>query len=355
HVRRAHLETDGFVARRGPVAASIDPPRAGPELVLHGEHPAPQDGVPADARHLFPLRGPVSGAGARYAARPDHRQSVDRRRHTRGAKQRNRVPQRLPVLLQAAARDRVLLRIWGVAHRARPVQLPRPVTDQGWLFPESQLPLSDVKTLVVWCLVVSTVLFAVGATGHVWYGAYLLAPLWAGLYRPRNDAWAALIISLVAFTLVTALARAAGHGWAWWIYTQESLVLVLAGAAVVVLLGRVVGDYSDKLGSLEASLDQTNTAIAELIREIGSQGQALATMAAELATAAQQLQSSSQAISTTTVQLTEGTERQRQLIGYGRQDSEAASGLASTLHSRAQLAERQITEIAQQAHKRGEE
>jgi methyl-accepting chemotaxis protein len=212
-----------------------------------------------------------------------------------------------------------------------------------------------VKTLVVWCLVVSTVLFAVGANGHVWYGAYLIAPLWAGLYRPRNDAWAALIISLIAFTLITALARAAGHGWAWGIYAQESLVLVLSSAALVLMLGRVVGGYTDKLGALEVSVDRTNTAIAELIREIGNQGQALATMAAGLATAAQQLQSSSQAISMTTVQLTEGTERQRQLIGYGRQDSEAASGLASTLHSRAQLAERQITEIAQQAHKRGEE
>jgi methyl-accepting chemotaxis protein len=78
-------------------------------------------------------------------------------------------------------------------------------------------------------------------------------------------------------------------------------------------------------------------------------------MASGLAQAARELQLSSQSISTTTGQLTEGTERQRQLIVYGRQDSEAASGVATTLHTRAQEAERQINEIASQAHKRGEE
>ncbi|HXO84787.1 MAG TPA: methyl-accepting chemotaxis protein, partial [Gemmatimonadales bacterium] len=112
---------------------------------------------------------------------------------------------------------------------------------------------------------------------------------------------------------------------------------------------------TDELGYLGVSVNRTTAAIAELIREIGKQGQALSLMAGGLAAAARALQSSSQEISSTTVQLSEGTERQRQLIGYGRQDSEAASGLATTLHSRAQQAERQITDIAQQAHKRGEE
>src|SRR5204863_6443063 len=74
-----------------------------------------------------------------------------------------------------------------------------------------------------------------------------------------------------------------------------------------------------------------------------------------LVAAAREMQTASHSISTTTHQLSEGTERQRQLIGYGRQDSEAASGLATTLHARAQEAERQITEIALQAHRRGEE
>jgi methyl-accepting chemotaxis protein len=103
------------------------------------------------------------------------------------------------------------------------------------------------------------------------------------------------------------------------------------------------------------SVNRTTAAIADLIREIGKQGQALASMAGELAGSARALQTASVSISNTTVQLTEGTERQRRLIGYGREDSEAASGLATTLHARAQEAERRITQIALQAHKRGEE
>ena len=236
--------------------------------------------------------------------------------------------------------------------------------------------------LVVGCLLVSAVLFAMGPNGHMLYGAYLIAPLQAALYLERRDSWGALIINLTAFTLATAIAQVAGHGWAWTTYVQESLVLVFVCVALVPMLVQMVdrlraaravlgeierGDLTrqmdsgatevstDELGYLAGSVNRTTTAIAELIRAIGKQGQALATMADQLATAARALQSSSQTISTTTVQLTEGTERQRQLIGYGRQDSEAASGLASTLHSRAQEAERQVTEIAHQAHKRGEE
>ena len=236
--------------------------------------------------------------------------------------------------------------------------------------------------LVVGCLLISAVVFALGPNGHVLYGAYVIAPLQAALYLERRDAWGALIINLAAFTLATALARVAGHGWAWTIYVQESLVLLFVCVALIPMLVQIVdrlraarsvlgeierGDLtqrlssgadtglSDELGYLGVSVNRTTSAIAELIREIGRQGQALASMASGLATAAQALQSSSLSISRTTVQLSEGTERQRQLIGYGRQDSEAASGLASTLHSRAQQAERQITDIAQQAHKRGEE
>ena len=241
--------------------------------------------------------------------------------------------------------------------------------------------------LVVGCLLISAVVFALGPNGHVLYGAYVIAPLQAALYLERRDAWGALIINLAAFTLATALARVAGPGWgwAWSIYAQESLVLLFVCVALVPMLVHIVdrlraarsvlgeierGDLtrqlssggggdtsalSDELGYLGVSVNRTTAAIAELIREIGKQGQALASMASGLATAAQALQSSSQSISKTTVQLSEGTERQRQLIGYGRQDSEAASGLASSLHSRAQQAERQITDIAEQAHKRGEE
>src|SRR5258705_12842438 len=105
---------------------------------------------------------------------------------------------------------------------------------------------------------------------------------------------------------------------------------------------------TDELGFLGVSVNRTTAAIADIIREIGRQGGALATMAGGLAPAAPGLQTSSQSISTTTLQLSEGTERQRQLIGYGRQDSEAALGLATALHARAQGAGRPITEIAPQ-------
>jgi len=236
--------------------------------------------------------------------------------------------------------------------------------------------------LIVGCLLISAVLFAMGPNGHILYGAYLIAPLQAALYLERREAWGALIINLVAFTLVTALTQVAGYGWSWSLYIQESLVLVFACVALVPTLVQIVerlrtargvlgeierGDLTrrmegssaagatDELGFLSVSVNRTTAAIADILREIAHQGNALAAMARSLATAARELQTASQSISSTTVHLSEGTERQRQLIGHGRQDSEAASGLATTLHARAQEAERQITEIALQAHKRGEE
>ena len=93
------------------------------------------------------------------------------------------------------------------------------------------------------------------------------------------------------------------------------------------------GATPDEIGYLGISVNRTTAAIADVVREIGQQGQALAAMAQQLATAARELQTASQQISTTTDQLSQGTERQRQLIGYGREDSEAASGLAATLHA----------------------
>src|SRR2546427_318921 len=47
-------------------------------------------------------------------------------------------------------------------------------------------------------------------------------------------------------------------------------------------------------------------------------------MAQQLAASAQELQAAAQQISATAQQLSTGTERQRQLIGHGREDSEAA-------------------------------
>ncbi|HEY6092052.1 MAG TPA: methyl-accepting chemotaxis protein [Gemmatimonadales bacterium] len=236
--------------------------------------------------------------------------------------------------------------------------------------------------LVVGCTLISAVVFALGANGHILYGAYLIAPLQAALYLERREAWGALTINVAAFALATAFARIFGHGWPWTVFLQEALVLVFACVALVPMLVQIIdrlriargvlgeierGDLTrkldspdagvaeDELGYLGLSVNRTTAAIADIVREIGRQGQALASMASGLADAARELQLSSQSISTTTGQLTEGTERQRQLIVYGREDSEAASGVATTLHTRAQQAERQITEIASQAHKRGEE
>jgi methyl-accepting chemotaxis protein len=227
--------------------------------------------------------------------------------------------------------------------------------------------------LVVGCLTISAALFAVGPTGHVLYGAYLIAPLQAALYLGRREAWGALGINLAGFGLISAL-----RGWSWSMYLQESLVLVFACVALVPMLVRIVdrlraargvlaqverGDLRvrtvdpelDEIGYLGVSVNRTTESIAEIVRLVQRQGQDLAAMAQQLAASAEQLQASSQEISATTLHLSEGTERQRQLIGHGQEDSQAASDVAVSLHQRAQEAEHQITEIAQQARRRGEE
>jgi methyl-accepting chemotaxis protein len=227
--------------------------------------------------------------------------------------------------------------------------------------------------LLVGCLMISAALFAVGPTGHVLYGAYLISPLQAALYLGRREAWGALGINLAGFGLIAAL-----RGWSWPIYMQESLVLVFACVALVPMLVRIVdrlraargvlaqverGDLRvrtadpelDEIGYLGVSVNRTTESIADIVRQVQQQGQGLAAMAQQLAASAEQLQSGSQEISATMQQLSEGTERQRQLIGHGREDSEAASGVAVSLHQKAQEAEHQIIEIAQQARRRGEE
>src|SRR5437764_10718622 len=242
-------------------------------------------------------------------------------------------------------------------------------------------PLFAQLNLAVGCLPISTVVFAMGPNGHVLYGAYLIAPLQAALYLERRDAWGALVTNLIAFALATAVAQVAGHGWPWSLYMQEALVLLVTCVALVPMLIQIIerlrhargvlgeierGDLtrqleaggnvpSDEIGYLGISVNRTTAAITGIIRDIGTQGHTLAGMARALAVSARDLQIASQEISTTTDQLSEGTERQRQLIVSGREDSEAASGLATTLHARAQEAEKRITEIALQAHRRGEE
>src|SRR5205823_5225219 len=74
-----------------------------------------------------------------------------------------------------------------------------------------------------------------------------------------------------------------------------------------------------------------------------------------LSGSARQLQAASQGISTTAQSVTRGVERQRELIGHGRADSEAAAAVASQLHARARDAERQIAGVAQQARRHGQE
>ncbi len=234
--------------------------------------------------------------------------------------------------------------------------------------------------LVVGCLMISAVLYAIGPTGHVLYGAYLIAPLQAALYLGRREAWGALGINLAGFGLITALRALSGANgaWNWSIYLQESLVLLFACVALVPMVLRIVdrlsaargvlaqiegGDLTvrvadpelDELGYLGVSVNRTTEGIADIVRQVQHQGQELAAMAQQLAASAEELQAGSQEISATTQHLSEGTERQRQLIGHGQEDSEAASGVAAKLHARAQEAERQITEIAQQARRRGEE
>src|SRR5205807_1946221 len=121
------------------------------------------------------------------------------------------------------------------------------------------------------------------------------------------------------------------------------------------LTARVPGGAPAELGYLGVSLSGTTDGIAGIVRQVQRQGQELATLAQQLAGSARQVQTASQGISTTTQGLTRGAERQRELIGHGRADSEAAAAVASQLHARAQDAERQIAGVAQQARRHGQE
>ncbi|HVH10046.1 MAG TPA: methyl-accepting chemotaxis protein [Gemmatimonadales bacterium] len=234
-------------------------------------------------------------------------------------------------------------------------------------------------SIAISAAMISAVLYAVGPTGQVLYAAYLIAPVQATLSLGRLEAWQALVINLTAFALVTAVRTSEGAaGWAWSVFAEESVVLGLVSAALVPLLGRIVarlratratlaeveaGDLTvrvpdaepDELGYLGVSVNRTTEGIARIVREVQRQGQELAAMAEQLSASAHELQVASQAISATTQGLTRGAERQRELIGHGRADSEAAAAVAARLHTRAQDAERQIAGVAQQARRHGEE
>src|SRR5205814_1120273 len=103
----------------------------------------------------------------------------------------------------------------------------------------------------------------------------------------------------------------------------------------------------DELGCLGVSLNRTTDGIAAIVRQVQRQGRELATLGEQLAASARQVQTASQGISTTTQGLTRGAERQRELIGHGRADSEAAAAVASQLHVRARVRQTQdqITQL----------
>ncbi|HKW41852.1 MAG TPA: methyl-accepting chemotaxis protein [Gemmatimonadales bacterium] len=226
---------------------------------------------------------------------------------------------------------------------------------------------------------ISAILYAVGPTGHLLYVAYLIAPLQAALYLGRTEAWQALIVNLTGFGVATGFQVSQGaRGWGWSLFAEESLALLFACVALIPLLARLGdrlkaarstlaqvehGDLSakvedheaDELGFLGVSVNRTTDAIAAIVRLVQQQSMDLAAMAEQLAASAEELQAASQEISATTHQLSDGTARQRQLIGSGREDSEVAAGVAEQLHTRAQEAERQIAGVAQQAQRHGEE
>src|SRR2546428_9902309 len=224
---------------------------------------------------------------------------------------------------------------------------------------------------------ITAVAYAVGETGHLLYAAYLIAPLQAAYYLGREEAWQALVLNLAGFALLTAL-RQGGGGWNWTLYLEESLVLVFCCAALVPMLTKIVrrlratrevlaqierGDLtvvlrdpeSDELGYLGVSVNRTTEAIAATVRQVQRQAHDLAAMAQQLAASAQELQAAAQQISAAAQQLSTGTERQRQLIGHGREDSEEAARGASQLHLRAQEAERQGQARAPPARRPGRE
>src|SRR6266540_2381397 len=233
--------------------------------------------------------------------------------------------------------------------------------------------------IAVTAALISAIVYAVGPTGHLLYVVYLIGPLQAALYLGQTEAWQALLVNLTGFGLATAVrVSQATPGWAWSAFAQETLVLAFVGAALVPPLARFVtrlqaargtlaqvegGDLTvkvqdeepDELGYLGASVNRTTGAIAGVVRQVQHQSQDLAAMAQQLAASAQELQAASHQISAAAERLTEGTSRQRQLIGHGRDDSEAAADVAAQLHARAQEAERQIAGVAQQAQRHGQE
>jgi methyl-accepting chemotaxis protein len=229
--------------------------------------------------------------------------------------------------------------------------------------------------LVIGSAMISAVMYGVGAAGDVLYGAYLIAPLQAALYLGRRDAWGAAAINTLAFALVTGLLGQ--RGWGWVAFVQEALVLLFVAVALIPMLARTIarlrdtrsvlarvesGDLTaraddretDEIGFLSASVNHTTEGLAAIVGAVRRQAHDLVDVAHQLAASAQQLQAASQEIAASTQALTDGTVRQRDLIGQGQNDTEQAATTAMTLHDWAQEAERQVSAIATKARSHGE-
>jgi methyl-accepting chemotaxis protein len=230
--------------------------------------------------------------------------------------------------------------------------------------------------LAVGSAMIAAVMYGMGVTGEVLYGAFLIAPFQAALFLGARDAWGALGINIGGFALVTVLLGPGG--WGWGSFIPAALVLVFVCSALIPMLTRVVarlrgvrvalahveaGDLTaraddretDELGFLAASVNRTTEGVAAIVHEVRHQAQDLVAVAQQLAGAAQELQAASQEIGATTQALSDGTIKQRELIGLGRTDTEQAATTALTLHDWAQEAERQVSGIASKARTHGED
>jgi methyl-accepting chemotaxis protein len=230
--------------------------------------------------------------------------------------------------------------------------------------------------LAIGSAMISAVMYGVGVAGASLYGAFLIAPLQAALFLGRRDAWGAITINVLGFALVTALLGDAG--WGWGLFIQEALVLLFVCVAIVPLLALTIarlrdtrailarveaGDLTaraddretDEIGFLSASVNRTTEGVAAIVHEVRRQAHDLVAVAQQLAGSAEELQAASQEIGATTQALSDGTVRQRQLIGEGQGDTEQAATTAMTLHDWAQEAERQVGAIATKARSHGED
>ena len=229
--------------------------------------------------------------------------------------------------------------------------------------------------LALGTIIISTILYGVGPTGHVLYAAYLIGPAQAAFHLGKRDAWIALAGNVAGFAIITALQAPA---WSWGVFAQEALVLVFVGVGLIPWIDRIVqrlrharaalaelegGDLrvrlddpeADELGHLGVSVTRTAQGLGIMVRGVLDQAQSLAAMAQQLAASAEELQAAAQEVAATTQTLSEGTGRQQELIGYGREGAEAVEGVAGSLHRSAQEAEQKVADIAKSAGRHGEE